>query len=189
MSLLPNPKLAAASKPWPVGCTWHHATHVPVPCKGGYAPTWPSLVPFLLPAAPAKPWMVWLNIAAHLRGEGAKNLLPTLRMATFGMCRREKGQAGSAGHGQPLPMAVHAAGGTFWLLVHCFYFFFWQGGSQNVASAQTRWGLSASMRDLALPGCGPQGTSRARSGGTSTGLWGSGGMSLTAEGASGPGTK
>lgn len=94
--------------------------------RWGHAPARPSPVPFLLPATLAKPWVVWLSIAAH--SHGAKNLLPTLGMATFGMCQREKSQVGSAGHGQPLPMAVHAAGGTFWLLVHCFYFFFLAGG-------------------------------------------------------------
>lgn len=108
---LPSPKVVAASRLWPVGCACHHATHIPGPCRGGHAPTRPSPVPFLLPEALAKAWVVWLSIDAHLCGKGAKILLPTLGMASFGMCRREMCQAGSAEHGQPL----HTARGTFWL--------------------------------------------------------------------------
>lgn len=45
-SPLPSPKLAVASKPQPVGCPWHRATRVHIPCKRDMS--WLLSVPFLL---------------------------------------------------------------------------------------------------------------------------------------------
>lgn len=141
----------------------------PCPLKGGHAPTRPSPVPFLLPAALAKPWVVWLSITTHSSGEGAENPLPTLGTATFGTCQREKGWAGSAGHRRPLPVAVCAAGGTFWPRVAFLDFFFFGWGFPKALPLPKlpgdRCGPGASTRELALPGCVPPGTPQDRFGG------------------------
>lgn len=96
-SLLPSPKPAAASKPQPVGCPWHRATRVHIPCKGDMS--WLPSVPFLLRAA---------------LGGLAQRCCPKTPSPRRASMRGERPGWQRWARAAPAHCSVGAAGGAFW---------------------------------------------------------------------------
>lgn len=157
--------------------------------RGGQCPNRAISCPFLLPATLAKPWVLWLSIAALSSGDDAKNPLPMLGMDTFSM-RRRVGPA-APGTGSPCPMLCATGGDIRARVAFLDDFFFRLGDSQSIAFAQTPWGLmwGGCIHEGISPAwlCAPR-DSLGWVWGGQHGLWGSRGLFLTAEAAADPGS-